>query len=183
VGGDDLYADRVYKACNTISRVSGDASTNVVRISYPFVNANGKSAVAIANVSTEAGDAQPKVAAHGIIKGGADRSVLCSAFVDGDRTVADSGTQIAAFFWVEGTGTKTLPGAEPDGEAVVKCRIYKGETVTTNDVTLSAKHGPNISAGHYMGGGSYTHLGKAKFFLQWPEKSGQKAQVVSLPLK
>lgn len=178
VGADELYGDRVYKACNTITRISGDSNSNMVRISYPITDSKGRSAVAIANVSTPSGDAQPTVTAHGIIKGGADRSVLCSAFVDGDP-VAGPASQVAAFFWIEGTGTK----GKADGEAVVKCRVYRGEKEVSNDVTLSGKHSPNISVGHYMGGGAFSEGGKAKFLLQWPELESQKAQVVSVPIK
>lgn len=181
VGSDALYGDRVYKSCNSISRISTDSSSSKIRISYPAVDDNGRTMMVLANVTCPEDAGQPIVQPLKVIKGNkaAGNSVLCATFVDADVTIAKVGKNTALFYWLEGTGVPTPPYTEPDGKVSVNCMLVDGSSGTGPVKSLAKDLDRNYSVGHYIGSGSAMFLGKPNFFVHFPQKAGMRGYLVS----
>jgi hypothetical protein len=179
VGADDLYGALVYKATNSIARVSADASGSKVRISYPYQNSDGRTSVAFANVTIPAGAAAtPQATLAWAVDPAKGATILASAFIDGDAAAAAMKSNTALFYWIEGSGT--AGASPPDGSARVMGMLFRGEHEVSDPIEIGTSFSPNYSQGHYTGSGSFVELGRQKFFVHWGRQDGLFGRVVAV---
>ncbi len=176
-GVDKTYGDLVYKATNSISRISTDTSSSKVRLSYPWVDANGRSALAVIKVEVPNETAEPLVSPVAMFRAvHASNSILSSSFIEPDpagSTVAR--TNASVLYWVEGS-------TDPTQDAYVRYSIFRGEVSGTLPAILAGPYKPTVSVAHYMYGGSFFPSdGSFNYLAQWVQQDGIRANIVTIP--
>jgi hypothetical protein len=160
-GSGGVYAEVVYKATNSISRISGDGETSKVRLTYPVVDAAGNTALAVMIATVKPVNKKPFVKSLGILQAKSG-SIFASQFIDPDAEGASKlKSSSAALYWIE--------GSKQTGR--VRCLVCNGETMSPA-ADVCAAFSPTGSTGHYLSGGSYVENGQVKFLAQWAQPAG-----------
>ncbi|MEQ1827133.1 MAG: sialidase family protein [Pirellula sp.] len=177
VGADPMYSHFVYKATNSISRISTDTTSSRVRLTYPWVNANGRTAIAVINVEVPNDFAAPVVLPVAMFQAiDSSCSVLASSFIDPDATGAVNWkSNTAMLYWIEGS-------TDVAKESYVRYCVFHGESGYSPPAIIGGPSKPTVSSGHYTYGGSYTHSdGSLNFLPLWVEAGGIRANLVTVP--
>ena len=206
-GVNGVYGCAVYKATNSISRVSLDANSSKVRISYPLVNGSNQTGVAIAQIEVS-DTSNPVEKPIALIYGqNFDKSsILSSQFIEPDADAAGK-TNKAAFYWVEAEPVGNAPQITKNakGEEKLDCFAFAGK-VTANYAIINSElpmglptgeflsktstanrswtvqnlNGQGRFYGDYAYGGSYYSNGRLHFLGQWREPDSIQANIVSI---
>ena len=174
--GDAYYITQMGGlATNSISRISTDAFSSRVRLSYPWVDDDGSTAIAIVNVEVSNDSEAPVVSTAALLRpSNTSHSILASTFVDPDTAGARAGNNTSVFYWIEGSTDKDQPAA-------VRYTVFRGADGVTEPNTVSNLH-DFASPAHYVYAGSFfPDDGSANFLLQWPEAAAINASVVTIP--
>jgi hypothetical protein len=179
-GRDAAYSALVNVYTNGISRLSYDDKSSRVRLSYPFLDDSGRTAIAIVDAEIIEESQAPYVQNVAIVKAvDAKSSILASSFIDPDaKTSRQIKSHRAVFYYQEGVNAG-------DGKARVRFRISDDSKMFLSQ-PLALSNGtartwnPTWSLGHYMYGGAFVHEGKLKFLAQWSEVDGIHGNIVTL---
>jgi hypothetical protein len=152
-----------------LSRLSADAATSKVRVSYLILNDQGCSEAVVLELDATAPDSAPKVSELALI-GSLDPGRLCVAFpsfIDPDPTLApEAAASPTLMYWMEAplTGAGPPPAADPEAaEISVRCMLLGPDPTAGNGPTLplSVSQG-KVAAwstatriGHYVRGGYF----------------------------
>jgi hypothetical protein len=186
-GADGMaFAALEYKGTLGISRESTSPSDSKIRVTYPFVDQNGKTAMAIVGVSVAADGAMPVTVPLAIEEGMSNRSVLQTQIIDG----ADLTRNDALLAWIEAscapalftvTASSILGNSGPScaspiqGTQVVRYAMLHDDTVSppgylSQSGGLARTVSPPSMTGHYTYGGSFCDAGyRQGYFVQWSE--------------
>jgi hypothetical protein len=169
-----LYSKFVYKATNSISRISTDAGSSKVRLSYSFME-NGQTGVAVVMVEISDDSSPPKITPLAkFYASDPSRSILASTFVEPDIAAARDGENTSLFYWVE--------GAERDFDAYSRFSVFRGEATGTDPADLGGPWNPMLSVGHYMYSGSFRSPdGRMSYLAHWVQPNAVTANIVSVP--
>jgi Polyglycine hydrolase-like, structural repeat len=169
---DRNYSKSVRIFTHSISRISIDESNSKIRCSYPFINLNGKTSVAIINVEILDNNSDPIVKLVSIFNAIDDSSsILASTFIESDLT-GRSGikSNTALFYWIEGAIDTTK-------KVNVRYSIFQDDFNYTNPSILGRSWLPTGIpglVGHYMyGGSSFNPNGILYFLPHWVEDQKQ----------
>ncbi len=171
--GNASFGKLVAKYTNSISRVSTDASSSKVRLSYPFIDLQLATALAVIEVSVPDDAGKPFVRSLATIRTGSRASILASAFIDPDA--AGSQSNISVLYWMEGSTATNVP-------SVVRYSLFRGDSAPTAPVKLADSGQPTKSTGHYMYGGAFTSAdGGLNYVAQWAQADGIRALIITVP--
>ncbi|MGB5400825.1 MAG: PAN domain-containing protein, partial [Thermoanaerobaculia bacterium] len=176
-GADSNYGDQVGFDTNSISRITAAGSTGKVRLSYQFMDGDGRTAIAVVKAEVRDDSAAPIVTPlarfHAEEPG---TSILASSFIDPDPpSVLARPSNAALFYWIEGS-------TDPTSNSYSRFSIFRGEGGGTEPALLGGPWRPNVSIGHYGYGGAFsTPDGSLNFLAQWAESGGIRANIVSVP--
>lgn len=178
-GCDPNYGTLVYKPTNSISRISTDATSSRVRLTYPWVNANGRTALAVMNVEVPNEAADPVVTPVATFQAmDTSCSVLASNFIDPDATgAANWKSNTALLYWIEGS-------TDAAKNSYVRYSVFYGDSGYSPPAVIGGPSKPTVNSGHYTYGGCYTHKdGSLNFLPLWVEPGGIRANLVTVPVK
>ena len=175
-GADSIYGELVFKYTNSISRISTDATTSKVRLSYQWMDGNGKTAIAVLNVEIPNDAVTPIVTPITTFQAAdSSTSTLASSFIEDPNSTMAIRLNTSVLYWIEGS-------TDPAKNAFARYSILRGETGYTSPDNLGGPWSPTGSAGHYMYGGSFSSPdGTLNFLTQWAEPGGIRANIVIVP--
>jgi hypothetical protein len=176
---DPMYSELVYKATNSISRISVNGASSKVRLSYQWLDKNSRTAVAVVRVEVPNDTTPPIVTPLSIFQAAnTGNSILSTTFVDPDPAGATTAeANISLLYWVEGSTDSTREG-------IVRYSMFRGDSNGTAPQTLGGPYKPVWSVAHYLYGGSFLYPnGDLGYLAQWVQSDGIRANIITIPAR
>jgi hypothetical protein len=169
-----------------ISRISTEDKSSKVRLAYQSVNQFGRQEARVISVNVQNPNQPPIFKNVRTIKAinNADYSVMYFTFIDPDYIdmPANAKSNTSVLYWLEAPKegiTKKSYSARYmifEGDYNTSCPEYLSIKKDGSARSWSARKNP----GDYMTGGFYWKDNRLKYFAQWVEPDGIKANIVSL---
>lgn len=172
----------------TISRLSTDTKTSVIRVAYQAQNVDGMQEARVIRVEVKDPKQAPVVTPITTVhaEDQANYSIVYAAFIDPDYMDmprrAKSNTSV--LYWIEAP----RPGMNPRTYAM-RYLVMDGERSVSHPAYLSVEKGqPRTRAkrqdlGDYMTGGFFWYNNTLNYLCQWVEPDGIKANIVTIPYR